>query len=145
MVPGPGQRMAEQLRPWLSDEGEKRFFQFNDLVFFFPGRPDALIDVLLQSLKIVYAGCNMATTKGEKLIPEHPLALSNELDKSAFGVIDLTKDDALRYLRKETLPPSPAAERGFALVSYRNVPLGWVNVLQNRMNNLYPSSWRIRM
>jgi len=33
---------------------------------------------------------------------------------------------------------------GFTLMSFQNTPIGWANLLGNRVNNLYPSAWRIR-
>jgi hypothetical protein len=31
------------------------------------------------------------------------------------------------------------------LVMHEGVALGWVNLLGNRLNNLYPAGWRIMM
>ena len=86
----------------------------------------------------------MATSKHEKLIPAHALALSIELQKENFNSVELELKEALRYLRRETLNPL-STKKGFSLMCYQNIPLGWANVLDNRINNLYPSDWRIRM
>jgi hypothetical protein len=56
----------------------------------------------------------------------------------------LEEPDALQYLRKNALMMTPE-KKGFGLITYENIPLGWVNVLDTRMNNLYPSEWRIRI
>jgi NOL1/NOP2/fmu family ribosome biogenesis protein len=32
---------------------------------------------------------------------------------------------------------------GWAVVTYRSLPLGWIKLLQNRVNNYYPKEWRI--
>ncbi|WP_356803431.1 hypothetical protein [Paramuribaculum intestinale] len=37
------------------------------------------------------------------------------------------------------------APRGFVLLKFDGLPLGWVKNLGNRANNLYPQEWRIRM
>lgn len=34
--------------------------------------------------------------------------------------------------------------RGYVLLTYRNIPLGFVKNIGNRANNLYPQEWRIR-
>ncbi|HZI24261.1 MAG TPA: hypothetical protein VFD46_04255, partial [Chryseolinea sp.] len=79
-----------------------------------------------------------------KLVPEHSFALSMALNRDFFKTISLTRDEALQYLRKDAMSLS-FDQKGFALVSFENIPIGWVNVLESRINNLYPSEWRIRM
>ena len=37
-----------------------------------------------------------------------------------------------------------ATPRGYVLLMYKNVPLGFVKNIGNRANNLYPQEWRIR-
>jgi NOL1/NOP2/fmu family ribosome biogenesis protein len=34
-------------------------------------------------------------------------------------------------------------DKGWALATYKNTNLGWLKVLQNRINNYYPVEWRI--
>lgn len=90
------------------------------------------------------AGTFTATAKHDKLVPHHALALSLEINRDLFNCISLDRELALQYLRKDALMISPD-KKGFALITFENTPLGWVNVLDNRINNLYPSEWRIRM
>ena len=80
--------------------------------------------------------------KGKKQIPHHALAMSRLLAKDAYPTVALGLDDALRYLRHEALRID--APRGYVLVSYNGLPLGFVNNVGNHANNLYPDEWRIR-
>ncbi len=82
--------------------------------------------------------------KHDKLVPEHALALSTELNRGMFPAMGLSLQDALTYLRKEPVQ-TQGAPRGFNVVTYEGLGLGWANVLPGRMNNMYPSEWRIRM
>jgi 16S rRNA (cytosine1407-C5)-methyltransferase len=34
--------------------------------------------------------------------------------------------------------------RGYILLTYKNIPLGFAKNIGNRANNLYPQEWRIR-
>jgi len=102
------------------------------------------IEFLVKNLRIVLAGTFIADVKHDKLIPEHSFALSLDLNRDFFTMISLEKELALQYLRKE-LVSLPSNRKGFALVSFEDSPLGWVNVLESRINNMYPSEWRIRM
>ena len=58
--------------------------------------------------------------------------------------IDLSYQDALRYLRGEALVLPTDTPRGIVTVTYKGFPLGPVKNIGNRANNLYPKSWRIK-
>jgi len=137
-------KIAARLHDWLMSPESFKFVMHDDLAFAFPEKYVGQLEMLLQTLKIIYAGINMATFKHEKAIPEHALALAFQLNRSSFPNTELELDSAIAFLRKESIHP-PAAQRGFNLVTYQGVGLGWLNVLENRSNNLYPSEWRIRM
>ena len=56
----------------------------------------------------------------------------------------MTLAQALSYLRREAIILDSSVPKGYVLVTYRHVPLGFVKNLGNRANNLYPQEWRIR-
>ena len=78
---------------------------------------------------------------GNDVLPDHQLALSNILH-SKIASIELNKEQALQYLRKEEVKVDTAA-KGWMVVGYEGFRLGWVKVLQDRVNNYYPKEWRI--
>ena len=96
--------------------------------------------LLAQCLYIKKAGVEIATLKGKDLIPSHELALSL-LPLDAMVSMELTEEESLKYLRKKELLPNGRA--GWNLIRYCGLPLGWVKVLPNRINNYYPAEWRI--
>jgi 16S rRNA C967 or C1407 C5-methylase (RsmB/RsmF family)/NOL1/NOP2/fmu family ribosome biogenesis protein len=137
-------KITERLSPWILESNQHAFIQHSELVFAFPAAYYHAFEILLQQLKIVYAGTNLATFKHDKPIPEHALAVSTIVNRDHFPIANLEKEEALRYLRRETIQ-LPNEAKGFTLISYNDIILGWVNALQNRSNNLYPQEWRIRM
>lgn len=110
--------------------------------------PKAYLDewaVMKQQLRIVQAGMAVGEVKGKDLIPAHALAMSiGFLRSGAFATEEVTYEQAIAYLRKEAITLSVTAPRGYVLLTYRNVPLGFVKNIGNRANNLYPPEWRIR-
>ena len=58
--------------------------------------------------------------------------------------IDLSYQDALKYLRGEALVLPADTPRGIVTVTYKGFPIGPVKNIGNRANNLYPKSWRIK-
>lgn len=116
----------------------------DDLVMGWPATLTQDILLVSERLHAITKGVAMATVKHNKWIPEHALALSVDLNRFEFAQIEVSKEQAIQYLRKDTLAPF-TADKGFALVVYEGNALGWINQLGNRVNNLYPSNWRIRM
>ena len=98
-----------------------------------------------QSVRILSAGIEIGEQKGKDLIPAEPLALSTALNPARFPAVELERDEAIRYLRKESLVLPETVERGFVLRTYRQQPLGFVKNLGNRSNNLAPAEWKIRI
>lgn len=89
-------------------------------------------------------GIPLAEIKGKKIVPCHALALSIECKADAFPRAELSKDDALRYLRRESIILPNDVPQGYTLATYQGLPLGFLNNLITRANNLYPAEWRIR-
>ena len=139
----PSKKIIEQLKDWMLNETYKLYL-WNEIVYAIPNNQVEEIEFLLQHLKIVQAGTPFITAKHDKLIPEHASALSIELNKNHFQNIEVSLEEALHFLRKEPIQVG-STPKGFALITYNKLPLGWVNVLDNRSNNLYPKEWRIRM
>lgn len=143
-VAQPLAKIRERLTPWILDNREATFFQFNDLIFYAPSIKAPEMESLLQCLRIMYAGTNVATLKHDKLVPEHAMAMSVEVNKENFPCCDVSEEQALKYLRRDILL-LPEATPGFTLLTYNQLPIGWVNVLRNRVNNMYPTAWKIRL
>jgi NOL1/NOP2/fmu family ribosome biogenesis protein len=100
---------------------------------------------LRNALNVLSAGIDLGRQKGNNWTPAHALALSNALNENAFPVWEMNKEEAIRYLRKETLPPPPAhLPRGYLLVKFRGHALGFAKNIGTRANNLYPAAYRIR-
>ena len=95
-----------------------------------------------KRLRILSAGVVVGESKGKDLIPSQALALSQELNPSAFPDAELTWEEAIRYLRKEAITLPEGLPKGYLLMRYQGVPLGFVKHLGNRSNNLYPQEWR---
>lgn len=104
------------------------------------------VEALLEKhLRVVHSfGVASGVKKGKDLIPPHALAMSKTLDLTSYPVCELTYEQAIAYLRREVLNLNPNTPRGYVLVTYKGVTLGFVKNIGNRANNLYPQEWRIR-
>ena len=104
----------------------------------------SLTEQLRPSLRILQAGIPVGEVKGRDLLPQHALAMSTDLHPDAFPRVEVDYDQAIAYLRRETVGLPADAPRGFVLLTWRGLPLGFVKNIGNRANNLYPQEWRIR-
>ena len=128
------------LRDFLPLEN-KSVLEWNNILFAVPQAFTSEIREIHQQLRIQKLGIELGTVIRGELQPDQSLALA--IDCHFPGRIELSKEQALHYLKGETfdLP----GERGYQLVTFQNVALGWIKHLGNRFNNLYPKEWRIRM
>ncbi len=91
--------------------------------------------------RVLLAGVTVGTIKGKNVVPSLHLALSPLLAKGAFPTCEVDYLTAIAAMRGE--PVAIDAPRGHVLLTHGGCPVGWVNNLGNRANNLYPKSWRI--
>ena len=98
----------------------------------------------LEFLHPLLRGTAVGTIKGKDIVPDADLALSNVLRKDAFPTAEVSREQALAFLHRDTITLD-GAERGIVLLTYGGHPVGFVKNLGNRCNNLHPQSRRIRM
>lgn len=143
MFENPSRKITDRLKTWIKNEMIE-FISHDDLIIALPKEHKREIEFISKNLRVIQKGTGVATVKHDKLIPEHSLALSNEIDITNFTTLELTAEQALTYLRRDTLTLD-SEKKGFVLLTHQNAAMGWVNHLGNRTNNLYPATWRIRM
>ena len=97
-----------------------------------------------DALHVVAAGCAVGVVKGKDLVPDADLALSLILSDGAYPSVELDRQAALAFLHRDAqvFPESP---KGYLLLKYDGLALGFVKNLGNRCNSLLPQSRRIRM
>jgi NOL1/NOP2/sun family putative RNA methylase len=120
---------------------ELLYFKQQDEVVAFPQSLEEDLSLIKSNLYIKKAGVKMGTLIRGELVPDHELALSTRLHPALPG-IDVDLETALQYLRKETFPVD-STNKGWALIKYKSIALGWVKILPGRINNYYPANWRI--
>ncbi len=138
----PRKPITGQLSEWIT-ESEAFSTLENHLGFtLFPYRQIGVLTPLLKHLHVLKCGILLGEQKGSRFSPDHELGLSVCLSALVPG-IELSKDEALHYLKKESLPNRQSVN-GTQLMRYQGRALGWGNALPNRINNGLPKSWRIR-
>jgi 16S rRNA C967 or C1407 C5-methylase (RsmB/RsmF family)/NOL1/NOP2/fmu family ribosome biogenesis protein len=127
---------------WTSYSKE-RLFKWGDELFAAPCNMEDYL-YLYKNLKVVRTGTKICSSKNNKYLPSHELALSLNLRKDIFPKNDLTLSEALSFMKRDNVILHDAP-KGWNLVCYKGIDLGFVNNIGNRVNNYFPVEWRIRM
>jgi NOL1/NOP2/fmu family ribosome biogenesis protein len=133
-------KMQEQLVPHIALDANTTTFLQSGMIKAIPVVFEASILQLASQLYIKKAGVSVGEIKGQDFIPAHEYALSY-LPVQTFNRVDLDKEQALSYLRRADFNCS--GEKGWNLMRYNGLRLGWAKILPNRINNYYPQEWRI--
>lgn len=165
LVPGEGQycaamvkngapapvRLAKAQRPDRSLAAVGAFFDIpvfcqrkGELVVATPGNVAAEVATVAEAAGLLSSGCAAGAFKGRDFIPDEDLALCTFVKRGAFPEAAVDKPTALAFLHRDAIV-LPDAPRGTVMLTYKNVPLGFVRNLGNRTNSLHPMGRRIRM
>ena len=131
---------VQQLQNLIQLPENLSFFDQNDAIRAIETQWISALSILANHLYIKKAGIEIASMKGKDIIPSHELALSGWF-KGGFPVIDLDLENALSFLRRKDFRAD--GPKGWNLMSYGGLPIGWAKLLPNRINNYYPAEWRI--
>lgn len=132
-----------EIRNWLNTP-DSEFFAKNEFLIAFPESKIPVLNALSEQLRVISFGLPVAQFKKNDLLPEHTFALSVDRNPEVFESIELDLRDALLFQKKDEIKIN-SATKGWLLVQYQGVPLGFVKNLGNRANNYFPKEWRIRM
>ena len=131
-----------EVASWLNDAEKFDFVRRGDHIIAIPKQHTDVVHRISRTLNCVQYGIPVADA-GKGMKPLHELALSVHLNTDVFHQTELTKEEALKFLAKEDFKVN-SSHKGISLMMFEGVPLGWMNLLGNRANNLYPKEWRIR-
>ncbi|MBR1538722.1 MAG: hypothetical protein IJ636_04365, partial [Bacteroidales bacterium] len=107
----------------------------------------AVLPQLEKQVKVIASGTAVATRKGRDLVPEADFALAASrlaVEGLTYETVELTRGEALRFLSREPLVLA-GRPRGYLLLTYEGLGLGFVKNLGSRTNSLLPAARRIRM
>lgn len=131
-----------EVERWVDDKSSMVFRLIGEVIY---GYHRAVVDdvvLLSEVLSVVYSGVCFGQIFKRKLRPEHPLALFVGMSSSVVPSVEISKDDALNYLRRQDIAASQF-EEGINRVMYRGVAIGFVKRIGGRCNNMYPKDLRI--
>ena len=131
----------EALTPFLKNTDAYFFIKQNEEAIAIPKQFEEIFAAIQNTLYIKKAGVRLGSIIRDELIPNHELGVSTIINHGYNG-IEVNEAAALQYLRKQDITVDTKL-KGWALVKYQQLGLGWVKLLPGRINNYYPKEWRI--
>lgn len=128
------------LAPWVKMD-QHEFIRHEQTVYAWPKELVADMLYLLQETRVLYSGVLAGELLRDKMLPDHALAMS-QLIAEQVPRLPFTGKQAIQFLQRKDIEDAPSG-RGWHLVTFSGYPLGWVNLLPNRLNNYYPKDLRI--
>ncbi len=132
----------EEPSTWINNAEEFDFIEWNKNIHAIRKNQVQDLKILAHYLHLKNAGIKMGEIINQKLIPNHHLALSSDLSHDV-KTISITLEEARKYLKKDTLILTQKYEQGIYLLCFEGLGIGWVKVLQNRINNYLPTHLRV--
>lgn len=121
-----------------------QLFKVNEHIHFASVAAFKWYHLFKNKLKIVKAGTRMGTWKGKEFIPDHELVLSNHINRISFPNYELSYEDAILVLTKNS-PEKLPDHKGWGYFTYQNIPLAFYKSIPGRINNYLPKELKIRM
>jgi len=131
----------------------KEFFEFSNdfLKYDFP--PEKLVlhganlylqprSLNLHGIRVARSGWHLGECAKGRFVPSQALAMGLRKEEAKFTA-DLSQEDAIRYLRGESLEFLGTADKSkpWVLICHNNFPLGWARLVQGRLKNNLPTGW----
>lgn len=136
------QLASSEVKDFVNINLPLNFVKWREYAFAIPSNFSEEIFYLHSKLRLHKLGVEIGEMNRKGIIPNEALAYSSIVTND-IQRIELTKLEALHYLKGETFPLE--GKQGWALLTFEGNTLGWIKHLGNRFNNLYPKEWRIRM
>lgn len=141
LVPVMRAETAELAR-WVKHPEQMCFFRAGDTCYAYPQAQAGAVRMLADALPVIYSGVEMGQIFHGTLRPAHALALYAQLDREVLPTAEVAAEEALAYLRRQEMAASRLTG-GMNLVVCRGRALGFAKRIGNRVNNLYPNTWKI--
>jgi 16S rRNA C967 or C1407 C5-methylase (RsmB/RsmF family)/NOL1/NOP2/fmu family ribosome biogenesis protein len=134
-----------ELNSWTRQNETFVYVRNNDRIYMLPEKFAADVEFIGKTVRTLSSGTEICTVKGKELIPSLDFAHSTEINVNNFTVWEVDNTTALKFLKKETLfVPPTGVGKGFVLITYHGVPLGWVKNIGSRCNNMLPQKRKIK-
>jgi 16S rRNA C967 or C1407 C5-methylase (RsmB/RsmF family)/NOL1/NOP2/fmu family ribosome biogenesis protein len=145
----PDKNLKSVIAPWLLprltevlEVTDTSYMEHRGEVFFLPEAYFSFAMGLASVLHVLSIGTHAGKIIRDELIPSHELALSIDLKSGDFIQLEMSDEQALAYLKKESFSVD-SKQLGLALCLHKGVACGWAKIISGKLKNSYPVNLRI--
>ncbi len=128
--------------PWIKPGTPNQFWTMQEDIRFANPLLIEELPILQANLYIKKAGVRIGNSIRGEHIPDHELAMCYSVLNKDTSSINVDYHEAINYLKRASLTLSESY-KGWQLLKYNQLPLGFIKALPNRINNYYPTDWKI--
>jgi 16S rRNA C967 or C1407 C5-methylase (RsmB/RsmF family)/NOL1/NOP2/fmu family ribosome biogenesis protein len=135
-------KQADILKNWINLPEKHQFYTYKNQIFLLQEQHTQSISQIAGTAYIKHTSLQVGELKQNDFIPSHDLAMTNFVH-SKINRFELSYEQAMQYLRKQDFVLDTNL-KGWCLMQYKGLNLGWAKILPNRINNYYPVHQRVR-
>lgn len=135
-------KQVDILKNWINVPEKHQFYTYKNQIFLIQEHHSQLISQIAATAYIKHTSLQVGELKQNDFIPSHDLAMTS-LVSQHIQRLELDYEQAMKYLRKQDFMIDTNL-KGWCLMQYKGLQLGWAKILPNRINNYYPVHQRVR-
>lgn len=143
ILTNPDRRSIAELERWVNAPQQMKWAAINDTYYGYYASHADDMRILAEAMTVIHSGVCMGQIFKGQLKPDHSLAMFTDLNLSTIHSVEISREVALDYLRRNDIGVCEGMTEGINLLRFEGLPLGWIKRVGNRSNNLYPNSLRI--
>ncbi len=120
---------------------DRRPFEIGSNIFLAPSAFDGKLQTVLDEIRLISLGLLLGSVQKDRFEPNHAMFMA--FDKDFKTRIELSDEDAKKYLHGEEIVISENYGKGYGVVTKNGLALGGVKIVQNKLKNLYPKGIRL--
>ena len=139
-----GKSDIDRIPDWLENTHKWFKGKIEEKIILLPEGYYKTAERIYQQLYVVHAGVELAEIIRTQANPLPDFALFKDVNPQCFPIENVDLETAHKFLKREDIAVSETA-KGWILIAYQNVNLGWIKKSGNKITNYYPKEWRLRM
>ncbi len=115
-----------------------------DNIHLVPFNTLSLFETALYKLHCVSLGTLVGNHQQKRFTPSDQLPFSLGFNTNEYPIQTVDQATALQYFSKQIIPYS-GKEKGYTVIQFNGHTIGWGKFAGNRINNLFPAEWKLRL
>jgi 16S rRNA C967 or C1407 C5-methylase (RsmB/RsmF family)/NOL1/NOP2/fmu family ribosome biogenesis protein len=146
----PNKKTTALANSYINEPTAYQWYNYQDTLHLFPKSYQKELEVLVNQLRVIYFGASSLEITKKGLKPSAYFAFNQAINIDAFTSVIVNWEQAMEFMRGETLSSIEIEEDGWILLCYNDnhgitLPIGFIKKIKNRINNYFPKEWKTKI